>query len=86
MIEVYTVQQVANILQVCKDTVYDLINQGKLRSVKLGKSIRIPEKFLQEYLYGEVPHDIELERRVEELERRFKEYEKSPVMLKVIKG
>lgn len=86
MIEVYTVQQVANILQVCKDTVYDLINQGKLRSVKLGKSIRIPEKFLQEYLYGEVPHDIELERRVEELERKFKEYEKSPVMLKVIKG
>lgn len=86
MIEVYTVQQVANILQVCKDTVYDLINQGKLRSVKLGKSIRIPEKFLQEYLYGEVPHDIELERRVEELERKFNEYEKSPVMLKVIKG
>lgn len=86
MVQVYTVQQVAEILQICKDTVYDLINQGKLKSVRFGKSIRVPERFLEEYLYGEVPHDLELQRKIEELEKKVKKYEESPVMLKVIRG
>ena len=86
MVEVYTVQQVAEILQICKDTVYDLVSEGKLKSVRFGKSIRIPERFLEEYLYGEVPQDLELKRKIEELEKKLKEYEESPVTLKVIRG
>ncbi len=38
----YTPEQVADILQLNKNTVYDLINRGEIIAKKLGKVYRIP--------------------------------------------
>lgn len=41
--KVYTPEQVAQILQLSKNTVYELINRGEIVAKKLGKVYRIPE-------------------------------------------
>lgn len=38
----YTPEQVAEILQLSKNTVYDLINRGEIIAKKIGKVYRIP--------------------------------------------
>lgn len=38
----YTVKQAAKILQVAERTVWNWIESGKLRAVKIGKVVRIP--------------------------------------------
>lgn len=40
--KVYTPEQVAEILQLSKNTVYDLIARGEIRAKKFGKVYRIP--------------------------------------------
>lgn len=40
--KVYTPEQVAGILQLSKNTVYDLINRGEIIAKKIGKVYRIP--------------------------------------------
>ena len=40
--KVYTPEQVAAILQLSKNTVYDLINRGEIIAKKIGKVYRIP--------------------------------------------
>lgn len=42
--------EVAEILQVKKNTVYEMIKRGDLRAVKMGKQFRIAEKDVYEYL------------------------------------
>lgn len=39
---VYTPEQVASMLQLSKNTVYDLINRGEIIAKKIGKVYRIP--------------------------------------------
>jgi excisionase family DNA binding protein len=41
-IRVYTPEQVGKILQLTKNTVYELINRGEIVAKKLGKVYRIP--------------------------------------------
>lgn len=45
----YTVSEVAKMLKVNRNFIYDLINKGKLEAVKVG-SIKITRKALDEYL------------------------------------
>ena len=40
--KVYTPEQVADILQLSKNTVYELINRGEIIAKKIGKVYRIP--------------------------------------------
>ena len=40
--KVYTPEQVAEILQLSKNTVYDLISRGEIIAKKIGKVYRIP--------------------------------------------
>ena len=40
--KVYTPEQVAKVLQLSKNTVYDLINRGEIVAKKIGKLYRIP--------------------------------------------
>ena len=40
--KVYTPEQVAKVLQLSKNTVYDLINRGEIVAKKIGKVYRIP--------------------------------------------
>ncbi|WP_243131721.1 helix-turn-helix domain-containing protein [Desulfallas thermosapovorans] len=46
----YTVQQVAKILHVKKDYVYELIHQGKLQAIRMSeRRIRISHESLNEF-------------------------------------
>lgn len=44
--KVYTPEQVAEILQLSKNTVYDLISRGEIVAKKVGKVYRIPASSL----------------------------------------
>lgn len=44
--KIYTPQQVAEILQLSKNTVYELIQRGEIVAKKIGKVYRIPQSSL----------------------------------------
>ncbi len=44
--KVYTPEQVANILQLSKNTIYELIARGEIVAKKIGKVYRIPQSSL----------------------------------------
>jgi excisionase family DNA binding protein len=46
----YTVDEIAELLHVSRVTVYSFINSGELRSIKFGKSRRVPESALSEFV------------------------------------
>ena len=46
----YTVEQVAELLQVHWQTVLNYIKNGKLKALKLGKGYRIPKKELDDFI------------------------------------
>ena len=48
--EAYTVEQVAKMLHVGRDKVYILLRTGQLRSIKIGKSRRITQQHLAEFI------------------------------------
>ena len=47
-----TVQEVAALMRVSKMTVYRLVHSGQLASVRVGRSFRVPERAVHEYLRG----------------------------------
>ena len=47
-----TVAEVAAIMRVSKMTVYRLVHAGELASVRVGRSFRVPEAAVREYLAG----------------------------------
>lgn len=49
---VYTPKQVAQIIQLSENTVYELINRGEIIAKKIGKVYRIPETSLYFALFG----------------------------------
>lgn len=48
--QAYTVEQVAEILQIGRDKVYCLLRTGQLRSIKIGKLRRITDRHLAEFI------------------------------------
>ncbi|RAY16728.1 transcriptional regulator [Actinomadura craniellae] len=48
--QAYTVEQVAEKLQVGRDKVYFLLRTGQLRSIKIGKLRRITDDQLKEFI------------------------------------
>ena len=50
IMQAYTVEQVADILQIGRDKVYALIRTGRLRSIKIGKLRRITDHHLAEFI------------------------------------
>jgi excisionase family DNA binding protein len=48
--QAYTVEQVAKILHIGRDKVYYLLRTGQLRSIKIGKSRRITNRQLAEFV------------------------------------
>lgn len=50
--KVYTPEQVAEILQLSKNTVYELINRGEILAKKFGKLYRIPSTSLSFFFTG----------------------------------
>jgi excisionase family DNA binding protein len=49
-LQAFTVEQVADMLHVGRDKVYYLLRTGQLRSIKIGKSRRITEEQLAEFV------------------------------------
>jgi excisionase family DNA binding protein len=48
--QAYTVEQVADKLHIGRDKVYYLLRTGQLRSIKIGKSRRITDRHLAEFI------------------------------------
>lgn len=46
------VEDLMPILDIGRNTAYELVRSGQIRSVKVGKQIRIPKDALREYLSG----------------------------------
>lgn len=47
-----TVAEVAAVMRVSKMTVYRLVHSGELPAVRVGRSFRVPERAVHEYLEG----------------------------------
>ena len=45
-----TVAEVAKVMRVSKMTVYRLVHSGELPAVQIGRSFRVPEQAVHEYL------------------------------------
>jgi putative molybdopterin biosynthesis protein len=56
-IKVYTPEQVAQILQLSKNTIYSLISRGEIIAKKIGKVYRIPESSLS-FVFTGLDHDL----------------------------
>lgn len=52
-ITVYTVDDIAELLQVSQRTVYDYLRSGKLKGKKIGKSWKVTEEALRAFLEPE---------------------------------
>ena len=47
---IYSVPQVAKILRIGRNATYELVKTGKIRCIRIGKTIRIPQAALEEFL------------------------------------
>ena len=47
-----TVAEVATVMRVSKMTVYRLVHSGELQAVRVGRSFRVPERAVHDYLQG----------------------------------
>ncbi len=47
-----TVAEVASVMRVSKMTVYRLVHNGEMPAVRVGRSFRVPEQAVHEYLRG----------------------------------
>jgi excisionase family DNA binding protein len=47
---IYTVKDIQNILRVSRQTAYDLCNSGKIKTLRVGTSIRVTREAFEEYL------------------------------------
>jgi excisionase family DNA binding protein len=46
----YTVKEIADRFHVSRQAVYDWIRDGKLRAVRLGERVRVPESALNDFV------------------------------------
>ncbi|MFF0523480.1 helix-turn-helix domain-containing protein [Actinomadura nitritigenes] len=49
-LQVYTVEQIADVLQIGRDKVYMLLRTGQLRSIKIGRLRRITARQLADFI------------------------------------
>jgi excisionase family DNA binding protein len=49
-LQAYTIEQVAKMLHIGRDKVYELLRTGQLRSIKIGKLRRITDEHLVEFI------------------------------------
>lgn len=51
----YTVKEISEHFRVSRQAVYEWINDGKLRAIKLGERVRIPESALKSFIRAVEP-------------------------------
>jgi len=76
----YTPEQVAEMLQLSKNTVYELISRGEIIAKKLGKVYRIPQSSIS-FIFTGMDEDIlraqkEDEKNLEKIDKVLKEVRK----------
>ena len=49
-VRLLTVAEVATIMSVSKMTVYRLVHSGELEAIRVGRSFRVPERAVNQYL------------------------------------
>ncbi len=54
-----TVAEVASVMRVSKMTVYRLVHSGHLPAIRVGRSFRVPEQAVHEYVLGSYVRSIE---------------------------
>lgn len=47
---VLSVEQLAVVLQVGRNTAYELVRSGSIKSIRVGHQIRVPKKAIQSFL------------------------------------
>lgn len=50
VVQVIKVEDLARMLSIGRNTAYELVRSGKIRSVKIGRTYRIPRTAVEEYL------------------------------------
>jgi excisionase family DNA binding protein len=50
--DVLTVDQVADVLSICRNAAYEAVRTGQVRHVKIGRTIRVPKMAVEELLAG----------------------------------
>jgi excisionase family DNA binding protein len=55
-LQAFTVEQVAKMLHISRDKVYELLRTGQLRSLKIGKLRRITDEQLAEFVASREDH------------------------------
>lgn len=53
--QLFTVKEIADRFRVSRQAVYDWINQGKLRAIRIGDRLRIPETAINEFVHPADP-------------------------------
>ena len=48
--DIVTVNELCEMLNIGKNTAYELLQSGAIKSIKIGKVYRIPKKYVQEYI------------------------------------
>lgn len=48
--DLMTVDQLQEALQIGRNTAYELVQSGEIQSVKIGRRIRIPKRFVIDYI------------------------------------
>lgn len=48
--KVYTVDEIMEILLVTRRTVHDWVKTGKMKAVRIGRQLRIPVEFYEEFM------------------------------------
>lgn len=48
--EILTVRDLCSVLQIGRNTAYDLVNSGQLKCIRIKNCIRIPKQYLVEYI------------------------------------
>ena len=50
--DVLDIEDIMDVLKIGRNSAYKLINSGEIKSIRVGRKIRIPKGFLLDYLYG----------------------------------
>lgn len=52
--DVYTVKETAKLLKCHYNSIYQLVERGEIRAIRIGRKILISETALQEFMSGEI--------------------------------
>ena len=51
-VEIYEVEEVAEMLKISKATVYKLLQEKKLKSIRIARKYLVTKKAIYEFIYG----------------------------------